>query len=57
MSNCGIAAPAAPSRGSVPGPFPAVYHAPMQTGYLDGGHFFSFRAVPGPSPMPESHSP
>ena len=53
MSNLVISALAAPLWKRPP----ADYHPPIQTGLLYGGHFFTPWAIPGPLPMPESHSP
>ncbi len=57
MSNLGIDAPAAYPLGPCPEPSPSAYYPPIQTAHLYGGDFFTPRAIPEPSPMPESHSP
>ncbi len=57
MSNIGMDAPAAHPLGPCPGVFPSAYHRLIQTSHLYGGHFFTPGAIPGPPPMPESHSP
>ena len=57
MVNIGSDVPAAHPWGPGPGASPSAYHPPVQTSRLYGGHFFTPRAMPEPSPMPESHSP
>jgi hypothetical protein len=53
MSNFGIDAPPAHLLMR----HPAAYQPPVQTSHLYGGDFFTPRAIPGPAPMPGSHSP
>ena len=57
MPNLDIDAPAAYPLGPCPGPSLSAYHPPIQTAHLYGGDFFTLRAIPEPSPMPEAHSP
>jgi hypothetical protein len=57
MSNIDIDAPGAHPLRPCPERAAAVYHPPIQTSFLYGGHFLTLGAIPPPSPMPESHSP
>jgi len=57
MSNIGMGALLAPPIRFRPRPLPAAYHPLIQIAHLYGGHFFTPRGLPGPPPMPESHSP
>ena len=57
MANIGIDVPATHPLGPGPGRPSVVYHPPLLTSHLYGNHFLSPWAIPGPPPMPESHSP